>query len=205
MKEIVINLCNSAWRNIILIRKLNKISDEELVKLIYTKDQELYGEIISRYQNKLFFYVARYVRNQEDVKDILQDVFLKTFKNLRSFDCKRKFSSWIYRIAHNEAINFIRFNFQKKTESLDQNEYLKNTLGKWDELDKKLDRKNELEKLKKIVSELPLKYREPMILKFYEDKTYEEISDILRKPVNTIGTLINRGKKMLKDKIKIKQ
>lgn len=181
--------------------KLAKISDEELAKLIREKNQEFFSEIVRRYQNKLFFYVKKYVWEDKDVEDICQEIFLKVFRNLQGFDVKRKFSSWIYRIAHNEAVNFIRFNSKVKVDSLDQNEFLKNTLGDWDHLDEKLDKKDKLSKIKKIIDELPLKYRDVLILKYYEEKSYEEISDILRKPVNTVGTLVNRGKQMLKNKV----
>lgn len=179
-------------------KNLSKISDEELVKLICQKDQELFSEIVRRYQNKLFFYIKKYIWNAHDAEDICQDVFLKVFRNLQGFDIRRKFSSWIYRISHNETINFIRFNSRVKIDSLDQNEYLKNTLGNWDRLEEKLDRKENLKNFKKIVDTLPLKYRDVLILKYYEEKSYEEMSDILRKPVNTIGTLVNRAKLKLK-------
>ena len=179
-------------------KNANGLTDEQLVIIVRDKDKEKFAEIIARYQNKIISYLYRLVGDRENSQDLAQEVFLKTYKNLNGFDIRRKFSSWLYRIAHNEAVNFLRFSTNRKVVSIDQNEYLKNTLGKSDGIEEKLDKKSELVKLKQIVDQLPLKYREPIILKFYEDRSYEEISNILRIPINTVGTLVSRGKEKLK-------
>jgi RNA polymerase sigma-70 factor, ECF subfamily len=85
-----------------------KITDNELVEIVRKRDQERYGEIIERYQGKLTAYLYRLIGSREEAQDLLQDVFIKEYKNLNSFDVARKFSSWIYRIAHNEAVNYIK-------------------------------------------------------------------------------------------------
>jgi len=178
-------------------------TDEQLVKLICEKNnQELFSQIMSRYQSKLYYYIYRYTKNREDSEDILQDVFLKAFRNLRSFDTKRKFSSWIYRIAHNETVNHLKFIWNKKNISIDGNEYLKNTLGEHSNIENELDQKESIKKLKKLIDNLPLKYKDIIILRYFEDKSYEEISDIIRKPISTVGTLINRAKNKIKNIVK---
>lgn len=139
----------------------------------------------------------RLIGNYIDSEDVAQEVFLKTFQNLRGFDANRKFSSWLYRIAHNEAVNWLRFNRKVKIDSLDTNEFLRNTLGKSDGLAEKFDQGEEVRNLKKLINKLPLKYKEAVVLKYYEEKTYQEISDILRIPISTVGTLINRGKEKI--------
>lgn len=176
----------------------SNFGDEKLVEKILAGNEELFSEIVKRYQNKLFYYILRYCKNSEDAQDLLQNVLFKVYKNLRSFNTKRKFSSWIYRIAHNEAVNFIRFNFGKIHISIDNNEYLQNTLGTHDNTLEKIDHKTSIEKLKKIIETLPLQYKDVIILRFFEEKSYEEISDIIRKPVSTVGTLINRAKAKIK-------
>ncbi|MCL5795556.1 MAG: sigma-70 family RNA polymerase sigma factor [Patescibacteria group bacterium] len=176
---------------------IKKFSDEKLVEYVRSKDPEAFAEIVFRYERKIKGYLYRLLGNYHDCEDVAQEVFLKTFQNLQGFDTSRKFSSWLYRIAHNEAVNWLRFNRKVFVDSLDGNEYLKNTLGKDDNLAEKFDKDAETKKLKNLVERLPLKYREPMILKFYEERSYSEISDILRIPVNTVGTLINRGKEKL--------
>jgi len=94
--------------------KEKNLSDNELVKIICQKDVARYDEIIDRYQGKLFAYLYRLMGSKEDADDVLQDVFLKAYENLKSYDPKRKFSSWIYRISHNEAVNYIRRKSLKK-------------------------------------------------------------------------------------------
>jgi len=85
-----------------------KKSDEEVVIAVRTSNKELYREIINRYQVRLFTY-ARYITGNEDkAKDAVQETFIKAYRNLNSFDASKKFSSWIYRITHNEAINIVK-------------------------------------------------------------------------------------------------
>jgi RNA polymerase sigma-70 factor (ECF subfamily) len=127
---------------------------------------------------------------------VLQEVFIKAFRNLNSFDLKRKFSSWIYRIAHNEALNHLK-KHNGRIVSLNEQEYKI--------IDEKLDLKKEMEteadhgQIRGALAQLKEKYREPLILYFFEDKGYEEIGDILHLPTSTAGTLIARGKKQLKE------
>src|SRR5690606_8168284 len=85
-----------------------RYSDEMLVALSL-EDKERFGELIERYESKLGRYIARLgIRTAEDRQDVLQEIFLKVYKNLNGFDPKLSFSSWIYRIAHNEAISWYR-------------------------------------------------------------------------------------------------
>jgi len=178
---------------------LSELSDEELVVVVREKDKEAYGELIKRYQTKLSHYLRKFINNSAELEDVLQDVFIKAFRNLNSFDTEQKFSSWIFRITHNEAINNIK---KRKNERLllDENE--------WDVVDEKIDLGRELdgkitgEQVAVALTKLKEKYRDPIVLFFFEEKTYEEISDILKIPVNTVGTFISRGKKHLKDLLK---
>lgn len=175
-----------------------RISDEQLARKVQEENQEAYGEIISRYGGKLSRYLRKFISDPDELEDVLQTVFIKAFRNLNAFNAKRKFSSWIYRIAHNEAVNHIRKDSRKKI-SLDDVEYriIDEKIGPDDRVDKNL-LKNKMEEA---LGLLRPKYREPLILFFFEQKSYEEISDILRLPKNTVGTLISRGKKALKEKL----
>lgn len=175
-------------------------TDEQLVVEIREKDKELYSEIMRRYQTKLSHYLKKFFRSQDELDDVLQETFIKAYKNLYGFDVGKKFSSWIYRIAHNEAINHIKKN-SKKNISLDETE--------WEIVDKSLDLHDQFdnkqlgERVQRGLVGLKEKYRGPLILYFFEQKTYEEISDILHLPRNTVGILIMRGKAKLKDILKI--
>lgn len=177
----------------------SNLTDEQLVALVRKEDKEQYSEIIQRYKTKLSHYLRKFIQTNDELEDVLQEVFIKTYRNLNAFNINKKFSPWIYRIAHNEALNHIK-KFNKKTISLDENE--------WDIMDEKIDLKEKFdrslarERIEKGLSQLKEKYREPLILYFFEEKSYEEISEIMRIPRSTIGILIMRGKSQLKKYLK---
>jgi RNA polymerase sigma-70 factor (ECF subfamily) len=173
----------------------DNMSDEEIVLLILKGDKDLFEEIVKRYESKLKRYILRITYRRELVDDILQNVFIKIYKNLYSFDKKLKFSSWIYRITHNEAINFGKAGFMKKFISLDFFYHF----GTEDESIEKYEKNENAEMIKKSLDKLDTKYREPLYLFYFEDKNYGEISDILRVPVKTVGTLIHRAKLKIKE------
>lgn len=170
-------------------------SDEELVRLSLENSQ-YYACLVSRYEGKILRYIQRISGlGKDDGEDVLQDVFISVYKNLNGFDTNLKFSSWIYRIAHNKVISYWRKNkthFQ--LENLDELEFLR-TLAEEEKVSEKLDKEYAGEKVNEVISKLDEKYQEVLVLKFLEDKSYEEISDILEKPMGTVATLISRAKK----------
>jgi len=179
-------------------------TDEELVALSL-EGQHNFSYLIDRYQAKL----ARYIRrisglSPEDIEDLLQEVFIKIYKNLNNFDQKLKFSSWVYRICHNEVIsNFRRRQARPQSVVFDEvDEFLKNLASDFD-LIRETDKVFNRERVKKALSKLDFKYKEVLELRYQEEKDYKEISDILKKPTGTVATLINRAKKQLKQIIKI--
>jgi len=180
----------------------SNLTDEQLVETIRERDQELYSEIIKRYQTKLSHYLRKFIYDLDELEDVLQVVFIKAYRNLYGFNVNKKFSSWIYRIAHNEAINYLKKN-SKGQISLEEVEYkiIDEKINLHDDIDKILLKK----KVEKYLSDISLKYREPLILFYFEQKSYREISDILRVPKNTVGTLISRGKQMLKENLKSRE
>lgn len=174
--------------------------DEELVR-ISISDQDAFSELIKRYEAKLFNYIKRISSlSKEDAEDILQEVFIKVYKNLNGFDTDLKFSSWIYRITHNEVItNFRKFSRKPKIFDLDTNDEILENIKSDLDTEKDLDLGLLRDKLENVLAKMDLKYREVLILKFFEFKDYNEISDIIKKPIGTVGTLINRAKKQFKD------
>ena len=176
---------------------IENLSDEELIVKIREKDPELYAEIIQRYQNKLSHYLRKFIKDFDEIEDVLQDVFIKAYKNLYGFNPDKRFSSWIYRIAHNEAINHIKKYYNRGRISFDELEY--EIIGEKMDLAERIDLKIDREKIGLAFNDLKLKYKEVILLYYFEDRSYEEISDILRMPVSTVGTYISRGKKQLKE------
>jgi RNA polymerase sigma-70 factor (ECF subfamily) len=178
------------------MKNVKHLSDEELIEVVRSQNQELYREVVWRYQDKLMRYALCLIQNEDKATDVVQEAFIKAFVNLQGFDTSKKFSSWIYRIVHNEAINY--FKKQQKEISLDNHQWLEEAIASSEDVEVDFDRREAKKELYQALKELPLKYRSPLILFYLDEKSYEEISDVLRIPVGTVGTRINRGKKMMR-------
>lgn len=178
-------------------------SDTELVELIQ-KDPDCYGCLTERYKEKIIRYIQRISGvGSEAAEDIWQNVTLKVFTNLSSFRPEMKFSSWFYRIAHNETISFWRSNRKKNESSLAWNNEV---IQKGALKDVVIDPENEIyrrltqEQLTKAIQSLNERYRSVIVLSL-EGQSYQEISQILKIPLGTVGTLILRAKKKLKEQL----
>ena len=178
------------------LEKYENIKDEELVSCVLD-DPECYSVLIKRYEDKLKRYIQRITNiSNDDAEDLLQDVFISAYENLNSFNQDLSFSSWIYRISHNKTVN--NWKKGKKTEgdiSVEANLFLVESFFNENSIELEIDQKAVTENIEKIFARMDEKYRQVLILKFVEDKDYKEISDILQKPMGSIATLINRGKK----------
>jgi RNA polymerase sigma-70 factor (ECF subfamily) len=183
------------------IKAAKDMTDEELVAETL-KNPDSYVFLVERYETKLLRYILRIsLGSREDAEDILQDVFLSAYKNLNDFDQDLKFSSWIYRIAHNKVIShFRRIKARPKTMTYEGDSQLLNILAGEENIERDLDKKYTVAQVEKMLDQLDDKYREVLILKFLEEKDYKEISDILEKPMGTVATLISRAKKQFKEK-----
>ncbi|MEI6267037.1 MAG: sigma-70 family RNA polymerase sigma factor [bacterium] len=175
-------------------------TDEEIAVKVQDGNKEAFGEVIDRFEKPLCAFIYRMLGDKDNCSDALQETFLKAYKNINSFDPKRKFSSWIYRIAHNEAITYFRKN--GKNVSLEDVAEVASSIDNEKEVQSKLDTAGQKDKLAKALLTIPLKYREVIIFRFYEEKSYEEISEIIHLPVNTVGTYLSRGKAELKKHFK---
>ncbi len=180
-------------------------TDAELIELAKA-DPESFGLLMERYQIPLFHYIRRITQlPKEDVEDLLQEVFIKIYQKLNEYNELLKFSSWAYRIAHNHMVDFFRkIAARPRTNSLEETELAK-LLKSGADVEKDLGSKDCLEKIKDCFKELPMKYEEILVLRFIEEKTYEEIMDILKKPKGTVATLISRGREALSAKMKEKR
>ena len=167
------------------------MTDERLIEKI-KKDPEVFGEIIDRYQKKLERYIFYLIGDKNEILDLVQEVFIKVYVNLNGFDVGKKFSSWIFRIAHNLAVNYLK----KKKTFLKLNEEIKIS----DEKDIEDDFvKKELKKiLEKCLNNLPINYKEVLVFYYFENLSYEEISYLLKIPPGTVAIRLSRAKKYLK-------
>ncbi len=175
------------------------LTDEEIVLLVQKGKKDHFELIIGRYTDKLNRYFNKFLSNKEDQQDLLQDVFIKCFININNFDTDQKFSPWIYRIAHNEAVNLLKKNSSRPFSFDIFDEALSFAHPKAKE-DSESDSEKLLIKkyLDSILEEIDIKYKEIIILYFYEDFSYKDISDVLKIPISLVGVRIQRGKKEIK-------
>jgi RNA polymerase sigma-70 factor (ECF subfamily) len=176
---------------------MSEVSDETIAEEVQHGDGERYGELISRYEAKLKRYARKFLNRQEDIDDLVQDVFVKAYTNLQSFDVDQRFSSWIYRIAHNTFVNELRRKDRQGFSVFDADTIFPFIAAKETADGEALAAEVEAE-MDTLVETLPQKYREVILLHYFEHLSYQEISDVLRVPVNTVGVRMTRARVKLK-------
>ena len=176
---------------------------DEAIVVRALEDKEALAVLIERYEAKLSRYIRRLgVKNQEDVQDVLQNIFVKVYQNLNNFDTSLSFSSWVYRIAHNESISFFRHkNVRPEGNAVSDGEEALKLLINDEELTEKIDETLNAAHVNQALDALDEKYRSALVLRFFEERDYKEISDILKVPMGSVATLIHRAKSNLKKEL----
>lgn len=177
------------------------LTDEEVLQRSLV-ERNFFAHIIERYEGKLRSYISRKSNaSPADIDDLLQNVFIKVYKNMKEFDSSLRFSSWIYRICYHEMIDWYRKEKREPHTSFDADETLINTLASDDNTATIALSEEKKNVIRKALDSLEQKYKDIIELRFYEEKSYEEIADILRIPPGTVATHLNRVKKILKEQL----
>jgi RNA polymerase sigma-70 factor (ECF subfamily) len=171
------------------------LDEKEIIRNILSGDRDAFGEIILKYQDFIFNLIKGYVKIEEEAKDITQDVFIRAYKGIEKFRGDSKLSSWLYRIAYNLSINWIK---RKKIDEVEINEdMVENTTVTKDWYDKMFEKEMIFENLNKVIENLPQKYKIVIKLYYFEDRSYSEIAKILNIPLNTVKIQLLRAKKIM--------
>ncbi|MDG5765838.1 sigma-70 family RNA polymerase sigma factor [Balneolales bacterium ANBcel1] len=185
--------------------------DITLVEAALSGDQKAYQQLVDKYQRPLYFHVLKMVRNRDVVEDLVQEAFLKAFDCLKSYNREYAFSTWIYRIATNHTIDFLR---KKKLQTYSIDEPVPGKDGEMrmeiaDETsgtDRDIIRKQRRKLIRDAVESLPEKYRLVIRMRHMDEMSYEEISEELNLPLGTVKAHIFRARellnKYLKDRIR---
>ena len=177
--------------------QISSSTDEQIADLVQKGQQELFGILMDRYERKLFSYGRKFLTGQENIEDVVQEVFIKTYQNIKSFDTKQKFSSWIYRIAHNTFVNALRKHSKSPLRFFDFDTFTAHPV-----YEDGMPAENEQKRIGELVDQglekLSPEYREIIILYFIENLSYKEIADVLHIPIGTVSVRLLRAKKMLK-------
>ena len=184
----------------------NKNTDKDIIALVSSWETDAFYCLVEKYEKKLLNYILRITNvSYEDAENLLQDIFLKVYTNINSYNSNYSFSSWIYRIAHNYTIDYYKKTKNKQNIDLnswndDENINFLELIKSDENIEENILTKELVLKIKNILNTLDIKYKEILILKFLEEKNYREISDILKIPEWTVATLINRWKKQFRQK-----
>jgi RNA polymerase sigma-70 factor (ECF subfamily) len=173
------------------------LSDEHLAQLIQQGDKEQFGVLMERYHKKLFRYGQKFLFDKDNIEDIVQEVFIKTYQNINSFDSTQRFSPWIYRIAHNTFINEIRRHSRNPLQFFDFDVLISHPADE-DPAVKEREQNEMRTMLDSGLEKVKANYREILILYYLEELSYKEIAEILRIPVGTVGIRLKRAKDSLK-------
>lgn len=175
-------------------------TDEEVARQVQAGDSEAFGVLVDRYEPKLLRYAHRFLFGRDDAQDVVQEAFLKAYANIQGFDTKRTFSPWIYRVAHNVFVTALGQR-QAATVPLPEGDTLWPQPVASETADSETERRLLREMLDASLATLDAKYREPLVLHYFEDMDYESISEILHIPVSTVGVRLNRGRALLRTRI----
>jgi len=180
-----------------------KYSDEKLILRFQEGDINAYNELVKRYKDRLLSFVLRYFNNVEQAEDVVQDTLIKLYTHASYYKNVAKFSTWIFTIAKNNALTELRKNKRKKTDSLwtDDGQVI-DINSKEESLDSKVQNEIAIDQLNKFLDEIPENFRMAVVLRDFQELSYEEISKILEIPIGTIKSRINRGRIQLAEKMK---
>lgn len=171
-------------------------TDQALIRAVIAGEAEAYGTLMARYEAKFLRFAETIVHDEDDAADVVQDAFIKMYRHLRTYDPKRPFSSWAYRIVRNEGLNFLRS--RKRTFFGEAAELVLANLASLVSPELEYAGVERRDRVGTALASLPVSYREPLTLHFLEERSYKEIAERLKLPIGTVGTRINRAKALLR-------
>ncbi|MQA89864.1 MAG: sigma-70 family RNA polymerase sigma factor [Gemmatimonas sp.] len=185
-------------------------TDHELVAFARSGSEKAYRELLDRYQRPVFSLVYRMVRDRELAEDLAQETFVKVFNRLESYNPKYKFSSWIFKIASNLAIDTLRkkgldtisLDGSRNARTSEEVESSRIAVASGDESPEELLEAKELgEEIETAIARLRPEYRTAILLRHVEGRPYEEIAEIMEVPLGTVKTYIHRARGELREQL----
>ncbi|HSF55105.1 MAG TPA: sigma-70 family RNA polymerase sigma factor [Algoriphagus sp.] len=180
------------------------LEDFDLIdKAVIEKDQQAYATLMKRYKKAVYFMILKMIRDADDAEDLTMEAFAKAFRNLERFKKDYTFSTWLFRIATNNTIDFIR---KKKLKTMSLNNTLSDDSGNSVNIDVEDDdnnpqdqyiRSQRIDMVRIFVDKLPAKYRKLVQLRYFDELSYEEIAQELDKPLGTVKAQLHRSRELL--------
>ncbi len=181
-------------------RMLSDKTDEDLARLVQDGDTKALALLMERYTRKLLRYGKRFLSSDDSVADVVQDVFVSVYENIKDFDATRRFSPWIYRIAHNAFVSVLRRSAKEPVYGIDFDRLVPHQV--YEDPDQGEKEREEMRVLlEQGLEGLSPTYREIIDLYYFENFRYQEIADILHIPIGTVCIRLSRARAALKKKL----
>jgi RNA polymerase sigma-70 factor (ECF subfamily) len=171
-------------------------TDEQIATEVQAGDGNAFGLLVDRYEGKLTRYARKFLFRDE-AADLVQDAFLRAYENIRGFDARRRFSPWMYRIAHNVFMNALKRKRREPFHFFDADTIFPHPVAE-ERADSDAERRDIQQRIDAMLGSLPEKYREPLVLFYFEALNYDEIAEVLEIPKATVGVRLKRGREMLR-------
>ena len=186
-------------------KALEDLPDEELVRRILAGEEDLFEVLVRRYQGRILSHVARMVGSRDDALDLTQEIFLKVFQALDRYNPEFKFSTWLFRISGNAAIDQLRKKKPRTVplETTDQDGRVSSPEYKSSDLDPfgQLRNTQRGDAIAAAIAELPEEFRELIALRHFTGLSYEEIADVMNMPLGTVKNKLFRARAVLKERL----
>ncbi|MEQ9266153.1 MAG: sigma-70 family RNA polymerase sigma factor [Balneolaceae bacterium] len=181
---------------------VSSIEDDKLVSDALSGKESSYNKLVAKYDRPIFFHIRKMIKEQEMVEDLVQEVFIKAFKNLETYSNEYAFSTWLYRIATNHTIDYLR---KKKLQTFSINDPLKTKDGEMEvqlpdnsfATDAPIIKHERKVIVQDAIENLPEKYRMVIQMRHMDELSYQEISDELDLPLGTVKAHIFRARELL--------
>jgi RNA polymerase sigma-70 factor, ECF subfamily len=161
---------------------MSELQEETLIKKCQSGDELSFASLIAIYKNKLFSYLYRLSRNREEAEDLFQETLIKAWKGIKYLNNHDKFSSWLFTIAHNLAMDFLSKKQNTVIQSLTNYKDLVSADNQYNDL----IRNEKILEIQKIMETFPLKQKEVFLLRIFGEKKFKEIAEIMNEPLNTV-------------------
>jgi len=186
----------------IALENIKNLTDGELIDKAIGGREDGFEELVRRYQRPIIGYVYRMLNNYDASLDVTQEVFIKVYNSLERYSSEYKFSTWLYRIAHNAAIDYMRRN-SAHTQSIEA----ENADGSYQlqiespnpTPEQERERTELRQEIESVVKCLPTVYRELILLRHSQDLSYDEIAEVTNLPLGTVKNRLFRAREMMRE------
>ncbi len=189
-------------RHALALAKIKKLTDGELIEKAIGGREDGFEELVRRYQRPITAYVYRMLNNYDASLDVTQEVFIKVYNSLARYSSEYKFSTWLYRIAHNAAIDYMRKNSVSQqsleTENADGTYQLQIESPR-PTPEQERERSEWRTEIESVVQCLPSVYRELILLRHAQDLSYDEIAEVTNLPLGTVKNRLFRAREMMRE------